>query len=356
MRQNTITSSATLFDAVRIIELNTERLAVVTDQDSRVIGTLTDGDIRRSILNGNDLNTYVSKAMNKRPAVARVDESDSVLQGMLKKYNIRSIPLIDYHDRYVRTFYETELYKTDNSTHVEKTFDAAVIMAGGEGSRLRPLTDNLPKPMVDINGIPLLERQIRGLGKIGIKTIYISINYLGNIIKDYFADGSEFGIEIHYLHEDKKLGTAGALSLLPSIDKNSDLLVMNGDILTKSDFIHLYHFHKEHRSSITVSAIDHYVDIPYGVIESKGVKITGLQEKPSQRFFCNAGIYAISVDILQKVPIETFWNMTDLIEQCLIDKENISVFPVHEYWTDIGTPDDLEKARKISKLDNSVNE
>jgi len=350
MRQDTLISSATLVDAIRIIELNTKRLAVVTDQENRVIGTLTDGDIRRSILNGNDLKTCVTESMNKQPAVARVDESDSALQEILKKYNIRSIPLVDHNDRYVRIFYEMELYKTDNFLPMEKTFDAAVIMAGGEGNRLRPLTDNIPKPMVDINGIPLLERQIRGLGKIGIKKIYISINYLGNIIKDYFGDGSDFGMAIHYLLEDKKLGTAGALSLLPSIDKNSDLLVMNGDILTKSDFVNLYHFHKEHRSLITVSAIDYHVDIPYGVIESKGVKVIRLQEKPSQRFFCNAGIYAISVDILQKVPTEKFWNMTDLIEQCLVDKENVSVFPVYEYWTDIGTPNDLEKARKMSKL------
>jgi len=346
---NTISPHKTLVDAVRTIELSTKRLAVVTDKENKVIGTLTDGDIRRSVLSGNDLNTLVIKAMNKQPATALAGESDGELQDILLKYNIRSIPLVDRNNRYVRTFYETELYKTDNSVFIEKTFTAAVIMAGGEGNRLRPLTDNIPKPMVDINGIPLLERQIRGLERIGIKTIYISINYLGNIIKDYFGDGSDFGVIIHYLHEDKKLGTAGALSLLPSIDKNGDLLVMNGDILTKSDFVHLYHFHKEHNASITVSAVDYHVNIPYGVIESNGATVTGLKEKPSQRFFCNAGIYAISADMLQKVPAEKFWNMTDLIEQCLVDQENVSVFPVHEYWTDIGTPDDLKSARKISK-------
>jgi len=345
MKQNAITPAATLVDAVRTIEQSTKRLAVVTDQKNQVIGTLTDGDIRRSILNGNDLNTLVTKAMNRQPAIAQVDESDSTLQKTLKKYNIRSIPLVDHQNRYVRTLYETELYKTDSLLSIEKTFTAAVIMAGGEGNRLRPLTEKIPKPMVDINGIPLLERQIRGLEKIGIKTIYISINYLGEVIKDYFGTGDEFGVTIDYLHEDKKLGTAGALSLLPSIDKNGDLLVMNGDILTKSDFMHLYHFHKEHNASITMSAIDYHVNIPYGVIECSGATLTGLQEKPSQRFFCNAGIYALSVDILKKVPTEIFWNMTDLIEQCLNDKENVSVFPVHEYWTDIGTPIDLENAR-----------
>ncbi len=348
MKHNTITPSSKLIDAVRAIE-TTKRLAVVIDQDSRVIGTLTDGDIRRSLLNGNDLNTSVTEAMNKEPVVAPIDTSDSLLQKMLIKNNIHSIPLIDHSKRYVRTLYETELYENDSTFSYEKTFSAAVIMAGGEGNRLRPLTEKIPKPMVDINGIPLLERQIRGLEKTGIKTIYISINYLGQIIKDYFLDGSNFGVKIHYLQEEKKLGTAGALSLLPTLEKSGSLLVMNGDIFTKSDFVNLYRFHKEHKSLITMSAIDFNVSIPYGVIESDAAKVKGLKEKPSQRFFCNAGIYAISVDILQKVPYETFLNMTDLIEMCLVDKENISVFPVHEYWTDIGTADDLANARKISK-------
>jgi len=348
MKQNTVTQSATLMDAARAIE-STKRLAVVIDQESRVIGTLTDGDIRRALLNGSDLSTRVAEAMNKHPVVSRVDTSDSLLQKMLIKNNIHSIPLIDHNNRYVRTLYETELYETDRPSSLEKTFIAAVIMAGGEGSRLRPLTEKIPKPMVDINGIPLLERQIRGLEKTGIKTIYISINYLGQIIKDHFLDGSNFGVTIHYLQEEKKLGTAGALSLLPSLDKGGSLLVMNGDIFTKSDFVNLFHFHKEHKSLITMSAIDYNVNIPYGVIESNAAKVTGLKEKPSQRFFCNAGIYAVSVDILKKVPNETFWNMTDLIEMCLVDKENVSVFPVHEYWTDIGTANDLANARKISE-------
>ena len=348
MKQNTITPSATLIDAARSIE-STKRLAVVIDQERRVIGTLTDGDIRRSLLRGNDLNTLVTEAMNKQPIVSRVDTSDSLLQKVLIKNNIHSIPLIDHSNRYVRTLDETELYEKDSPILIEKTFTAAVIMAGGEGNRLRPFTEKIPKPMLDINGIPLLERQIRGFEKTGIKTVYISINYLGQIIKDHFLDGSNFGVTIHYLEEEKKLGTAGALSLLPSFDKEATLLVMNGDIFTKSDFINLYHFHKEHKSLITMSAIDYRVSIPYGVIESNAAKVTGLQEKPSQRFFCNAGIYAMSVDILQKVPTETFWNMTDLIELCLVDKENVSVFPVHEYWTDIGTPEDLVNARKISE-------
>ena len=351
MKQDILTLPAKLIDAVRAIESSTKRLAVVVDQDNRVIGTLTDGDIRRSILNGSDLNTSITQAMNHQPVVLEVDVPDNIIKKILIKNNIRSIPIVDHNNKYLRTLYETELYKKDTPSSIEKTFTAAVIMAGGEGTRLRPLTEKIPKPMLEINGIPLLERQIRALEKSGVKTIYISINYLGQIIKDHFLDGSRFGVTIHYLQEDKKLGTAGALSLLPSLDKNGILLLMNGDIFTKSDFINLYHFHKEHNSEITMSAIDYNVIIPYGVIERNGVKVSGIREKPSQRFFCNAGIYAISMDILQKVPKETFWNMTDFVELCLTDKDNVSVFPLHEYWSDIGTTDDLEKARKISASD-----
>ena len=353
MKQNTITLEANLIDAVRVIESTSKRLAVVVDQDNRVIGTLTDGDIRRSLLDGKDLDTPITEAMNKKPIISRDNVADSLLKKILIQNNIRSIPIVDNKNRYLRTLYETEIFHKDSQTYLEKTFTAAVIMAGGEGSRLRPLTEKIPKPMLEINGIPLLERQIRGLERTGIKTIFISINYLGQIIKDYFLDGRGFGVKIYYLQEDKKLGTAGALSLLPKFDKNANLLVMNGDIFTKSDFVNLYHFHKEHNSSITISAIDYLVSIPYGVVESSGVKVTGLREKPSQRFFCNAGIYAVSVDILNKVPEEKFWNMTDLVDVCLADKINISVFPVHEHWTDIGNSDDLAEARRVSLLDQN---
>ena len=153
-------------------------------------------------------------------------------------------------------------------------------------------------------------------------------------------------MKVHYLREDKKLGTAGALSLLPEMEESRPVLVINGDILTNSDFAHLFDFHEEHQSAITISAVVYRVDIPYGVIQSEGPKLIRLVEKPSQQFFCNAGIYAISVNMLEKIPGHTFWHMTDLIEQCLADGETVSVFPVHEYWTDIGTPVDLERARK----------
>lgn len=350
MSKNTLPQSATLMEAIGAIEATTKRLAVVISKDREVMGTLTDGDIRRHILLGNTLQAAkVVDAMNTQPVTAPANMSDSLLKELLKKHNIRAIPLVDNSGKYVRTLHEWELIHTDQEMMTEPTFSAAVIMAGGEGQRLRPLTENLPKPMLDINGFPLLERQIRRLHKMGITVIYISVNYLGEVIQEYFGDGSKFGVNVRYLNENKKLGTAGALSMLPALDNEKPILVMNGDILTTSDFVHLFHFHQDHQSDITISAIDYHVEIPYGVIQCDGANVRALQEKPSQRFLCNAGIYALSARAIKKIPKNTFWNMTDLIENCLQDGDAVSVFPVHEYWTDIGTPADLKKAREEFK-------
>lgn len=349
MSESTLGSDNTLMEAVQLIENSVKRLAVVLSKDKYVVGTLTDGDIRRCLLQGCTLETSVTEAMNQSPVVAPINTSDSSLRELLDKNNIRSLPLIDIDHHYVRTFHEMEFTSGADEVVSEKTFSAAIIMAGGEGTRLRPFTENLPKPMIEINGIPLLERQVKCLVKMGITMIYISVNYLSEIIKEHFGDGSDFGVIIKYLHEDKKLGTAGALSLLPKLESTEPVIVMNGDILTTSDFMHLYHFHKEHHSEITVSAINYHVDIPYGVIDFEGTEVKALLEKPSQNFFCNAGIYALSVDALNNIPVDTFWNMTDLIDKYLLNKDKVVVFPVHEYWSDIGTPKDLEKARKEFK-------
>ena len=346
MSENILDSSKTLMTAVQVIENSVKRLAVVLSEEKHVIGTLTDGDIRRCPLRGCTLDTLVTDAMNHSPVTASINASDSLIRNLLDTNNIRSLPLIDVNGCYVRTFHEMELLSATNEGKIEETFCAAVIMAGGEGTRLRPFTENLPKPMIEINGIPLLERQVRRLAKIGISKIYISVNYLGEIIKDHFNDGHDFGVVIEYLDENKKLGTGGALSLLPELEKSQSILVMNGDILTTSDFMNLFHFHQEHDAMITVSAINYHVDIPYGVINFKGTEVIELLEKPSQSFFCNAGIYALSTDVLKEIPYDTFWNMTYVIDRCLNNKGKVAVFPVHEYWTDIGTPTDLEDAQK----------
>lgn len=351
MIEKPLQMEAQLIDAVRAIEISRRRMAVVVDADNRLVGSLTDGDIRRHLLAGGSLDAQVSKAMNPNPLSAEEGAPDGYIKDLMRRGNVIAIPLLDHDRKYLRLVHLMDLEQDQDPFDKAVRFSFAVIMAGGEGTRLRPLTETIPKPMVEIGGVPLLERQIQRLVKIGIARVYISVNYLGHIIEEYFGKGDEFGIEICYLREQEKLGTAGALTLLPE-QPDGPIVVMNGDILTTSDLDSFYHFHSAHGANITIAAIDHRVHIPYGVIRTEGPFITSLIEKPSERFLCNAGIYALSPQALNYLPRNGFSNMTDLVESCLSKKLPVAVFPVHEYWNDIGTPDDLEKARvHFSKME-----
>ncbi len=337
--------SSSLKDAVQAIEESKKRIAVVVDKYGMLVGTVTDGDIRRALLNGATLDSNVVNAMNASPKSCDVGTSDGYILGLLIQNNLEAIPLVDKNGKYQRVVHVSELSTDDKHIGGAEGYGAAVIMAGGEGTRLRPFTEDTPKPMLDVGGMPLLERLVKSLVKAGIKKIFISTNYLGHTIEEYFKDGSCFDASINYLKEDKKLGTAGALSLLPDLDKKP-ILVMNGDILTGSDYRNLLIFHNEHNVDMTVCAVEYHIEIPYGVLKTNGIKATSLEEKPSQRFLCNAGIYVLSCNVLEQIPVNSFYNMTQLIELYTNNQKGVAVFPLHEYWTDIGTPDDLERARK----------
>ena len=345
MSERPLRPDAPLVEAVKAIETSLRRIAIVTDERGRVIGTLTDGDVRRCLLAGGTLETAVSRAMNSKPVTAELNSTHAYLIDLLRSANVMALPLVDGAGVFQRVVHLTDL------GHEEPVDDArgfafAVIMAGGEGTRLRPITHEVPKPMLEIGGMPMLARQIERLARAGVKRVYISLNYLGHVIEEHFRDGADFGIEVRYLREQERLGTAGALSLLPERPQ-APVLVMNGDILTTSDFGSLFAFHQSYGAHITVAAVDYRVNIPYGVLQSEGAFVTGVTEKPSQRFLCNAGIYAVSPDSLSLLQGSTFQNITDLIQKCIDGGLPVAVFPVHEYWSDVGTPDDLEKARAL---------
>lgn len=343
MSELTLSSSAQLIEAVRLIESTVRRIAIVTSSKGEVIGTLTDGDVRRCLLAGGSLSTPVNHAMNSNPQTAPVGSSKSFLLDLMKRGGIAAVPLVDVGGVLVKVVHITDLAPSDKSGELAD-FDFAVIMAGGEGLRLRPITANIPKSMVDIGGIPLLERQILKLARSGVREIYIAVNYLSHVIEEHFGDGSRLGVSIHFLKETQKLGTGGALSLLPRRPKKP-IVVMNGDVLTTFDFASLGAFHTSHRAQITVAAIEYHVNIPFGVLHNDGAFVTGLSEKPSQRLLCNAGIYVLAPDCLNLVPSNQTFNMTDLMARELDREGKIAIFPIHEYWSDIGTPDELEKAR-----------
>jgi len=346
VREEPLFPQATLFDAVHAIEISQRRMTVVVANDGRLLGTLTDGDIRRHLLSGGTLDDLAIKAMNPNPITCIKGSTALSMQDSMRKSNVIAFPIIDRNGTYVELLHLMDLVNEPHVTNVSRnTFSFAVVMAGGEGNRLRPLTENTPKPMIKIGDIPLLEHQIRNLVSIGIQRVYISVNYLSEVIENYFGKGTNFGLEIEYLREKSKLGTAGSLSLLPEIPTHP-ILVINGDIFTASDFRALHSFHEEGDALVTIGAVDYRIEIPYGVIAMEAKYVHGIMEKPVQHYFCNAGIYVISPEALRLITNQTAYNMTDFIQKCLSEGIKINAFPIHEYWNDIGTPEDLETARK----------
>ena len=345
MREKPIFHSATLLDAVQAIELSPRRMTVVVDPDNLLLGTLTDGDVRRHLLAGGSLNDLATLAMNKSPIIATEGLTKSKIEDIMRLHKVIALPIVDNNYSYLDLIHLLDLVEDYAIEEiVGGTFSFAVIMAGGEGNRLRPLTADTPKPMIKVGEFPIIEHQIRNLSSLGIKQIFISINYLGEVIENYFGSGDRFGVTIEYLREEYKRGTAGPLALVRQIP-SAPILVINGDIFTASDFNALFSYHKSANSQITVGAVDYRIEIPFGVLTMDGENVSGILEKPSQRYICSAGIYAISPEVMNMIPKTGEYNMTDLISSCLSKGMPVGAFPIYEYWTDIGTAEDLEKAR-----------
>ena len=345
---NRLSPNDKILHAIEVIQKSMIKMVVICDNENKLLGSITDGDIRRCLLNGGSLETFTCEAMNKEPIFAYENTSFPELFAIMKRENIFAIPLLNKNNHYSHLIDIKEVASKENITLDNHIFEFAVIMAGGLGSRLRPLTNDIPKPMIKVGGIPLLERQIRLLKNFGIKKIYLSVNYLSDIIQEYFGDGSNLDIEINYLKEKQKTGTAGSLSLLNDIP-NIPFLVLNGDILTNFDLKGLYEFHLNSNSDITIASVDYKISVPYGTLNVDGLNLIEIVEKPKLRFLCNAGIYALEKKCLDRIPKDIEFNMTDLINSYIDAKEKISVFPLFEYWMDIGNMDDLNKAKEFFK-------
>ncbi|WP_417390960.1 nucleotidyltransferase family protein [Gimesia sp.] len=343
-----INETADIRDTIRVIESGKKGIAVVIDHCGILRGVVTDGDVRRGLLAGQKLKDPVTAIMNHRPTKAASGLSKASIIELLEQSGLEALPVVDERNRVVDVVLLSALRRRTDPGQASG-FSSALIMAGGEGRRLLPLTENLPKPLVEVGGMPLIERQVRRIADAGVKQIYIAVNYLAEMIESHLGDGSRFGVEIQYLREPKKLGTAGALSLITE-KLDGPLLLMNGDVFTSINFQYLLDFHTKHQPLITVAAIDYHVEIPYGVIKTEGPFAVCLEEKPSQQFLCNAGIYALSPEAVGRVPHNQPYNMTDLIESGLSRQDGVAVFPVHEYWSDIGTHAELDKARSELKI------
>ena len=336
-----VNEQASIRQALTVLDREALQIVLVVGDASRLLGTLTDGDVRRALLRGEGLDGPVTAAMNTKPLVGLSLQSETAWKRAMVEHSIRHLPIVDSDNGIVGLFYDKK--------EVKKRLNPVVLMLGGLGTRLRPLTETIPKPMLMVGNKPILETIVTHIAEQGFVNFYFCINYLGEQIRSYFGDGSQWGIHIEYIEENERMGTAGALSLLPE-KPTMPFVVMNGDLLTKVDLTALIDFHIEHQNMTTVCVRAYGQQVPYGVVEIDGVNVTQLVEKPVYNYFVNAGIYALSPGAMDKVPESAFYDMPTLIEEVLADKGAVGGFPLTEFWMDIGQIPDFEKAQEDYKV------
>ena len=306
----------------------------VFDENKKIVGSLTDGDIRRSLTNGSKLSDPILRTLKKDFNYIIHEKNIFVDFSKYKNESVKIIPVLDENFRLIK-IYDLE--------HIKSILPIeAVIMAGGRGKRLSPLTDNKPKPLLEVGGIPILERNIINLKSYGISKIYITVNYLSHQIKNYFENGDKFGVEIFYVDEDKFMGTAGSISLISKIN-SLNFIVMNADVLTNLNIKDFYIKHISTNAEITIATTEYSTSVPYAIFEKKGGKIISLKEKPTYRFESNAGCYIIKSEIIKKIP-KKYYDMTSLISDEIERGSIIETKGINGYWIDIGTPSDYKMA------------
>ena len=315
------------------------KIALVLDENYRLLGTISDGDFRRGMLSGLTLEDTVEKIMNKNPRTVNEGTSRLEILKLMNDTKILQIPIVD------RNNFVIGLHLWDDISVQAKYSNIMVIMAGGKGSRLHPQTENRPKPMLLVAGIPILEHIIKRARSQGFNHFIIAINYLGQIIEDYFKDGHKFGVKIEYLHEDIPLGTAGALSLLSHKPERA-FIVTNGDVITDINYSDFLEYHTVQNAAATVAVHTHEFQIPYGVVQINGLEVESYEEKPIVSSLINAGVYALDPDILDFITEPKFRDMPELLDISRDLKKKVIVYPLHESWIDIGRPIDLEIANK----------
>ncbi len=328
---------STIKEALEIIDSGAMKIAVVLDDENKLLGTVSDGDIRRGLLKGLGLESVVETILHKTPVVCGVNDSKEDILKIAVEKKLYQIPIVDIDGVLIGIDEVDELLRpTEYSNKV-------VLMVGGLGSRLGELTNDRPKPLLEVGNKPLLETIISNFAKYGFRNIVMSVNYKAQMIEEYFGDGSRFGVTIEYIHEKERMGTAGALSLMRQ-QLTGAFFVMNGDLLTSVNFEHMLDYHLASQTSATMGVREYDFQVPYGVLNLDGHQIIGIEEKPVHKFFVNAGIYILDEKVLEYVPDDTFYDMPTLFEQLIANNHTAASFPIREYWLDIGRITDYEQA------------
>ena len=328
-----------LFNALELIEENSTRFLMIVDTAGKLLGTVTDGDIRRGLLQGKSLNSTVGSVMNRDFVYSTLAEKRSDVLDKMRTQQILQVPVLDSDGVVIDLLVLDELLASSSFSN------AVVIMAGGKGTRLRPHTQHCPKPMLRIGDQPMLEILLEQCIANGFHKFYFSVNYLKEQIVEHFNDGSHWGVSIQYLMENEPLGTAGSLQLLPD-SLRQPFLVLNGDVLTRLDLGNLLLFHTEHQAQATLCVREHELTVPFGVVQTKGVELAGFEEKPTYRNLVNAGVYVIDPQLLSLLPPHEFTDMPSLLLTAQEAGHRVAVCPIHEYWLDVGRPDSLLQAHR----------
>ncbi len=332
-----IPDQSTILDAMQAIEDNAREVVMLKNRDEAIIGIITDGDIRRGLLRGLGMHSPAIDVMSADfISVAAETERASVLD-LMKAIRIRHVPVVNKELHLLGIHFLEEIIGTTSRPNI------AVIMAGGKGTRLRPYTNNIPKPMMLVAGRPILERIVLHLVSNGIRHIYLAINYLGHMIEQHFGDGSALGCRIDYLRETEELGTGGALSLLPETPKHP-VMVLNGDQIVRIDIQGMLSCHTDAGADATISVGTYQHDVPFGVVHQQNGRLMRLEEKPAINLLINRGIYLLSPAALQLIPKEKFFPITELYEQLLQLNKIVATHFSEEDWLDVGRPDDLKRA------------
>lgn len=328
---------STIQQALLSLERSTARIVLVVGEGNRLVGSLTDGDIRRAFLRGFKLDSLVDDLAHRSPLAVPPDMSRDLVLQIMRINKIHQIPIVNQEGSVLG------LHLWESITTPEAMANMMLIMAGGQGNRLRPHTENCPKPMLKVAGKPILQRIIEKAKSEGFQKFVISLHYLGQMIEEHFRDGSKYGVSIDYLRENAPLGTAGCLSLLPQIPE-LPFIVTNGDVLTDLQYGELLRYHTRNRSSATMAVRQHEIQNQFGVVRTNGLEIAGFEEKPVHRSFVNAGIYALEPCVLKHLEEQQYCDMPTLFERIKQNSEKTIVYPMHEHWLDVGRPEDLLEA------------
>ena len=330
----------TLARAVEVINNEALRIALVVDGSNKLLGTITDGDIRRALIRHIGMDASVKEVMRNEPTTASIGDNRNDILALMKTKNLLQVPILDA-DRCV-----VGLETLQDIIEGKKYDNPVFLMAGGFGKRLRPLTMVTPKPLLKVGSKPILQNILEQFIESGFHNFYISTHYKADMVRDHFGNGDAWDVNINYIYENEPLGTAGALGLLPKDMPDLPILMMNGDLLTKVNIEHLLHFHQEQDGIATMCVREYDFQVPYGVIKSDGYQIKSIVEKPVHNFFVNAGIYVLEPSLVKSVNGAGYLDMPCLLEQKIECGEQINMFPIHEYWLDIGQMEEFERANK----------